>query len=73
MRLPGRGGREEKGREGEGGEGTVEGMGCFYLGPTTSKCVATALQTQFFVSDIHGHVNAIFGANIEIRLFLHDF
>ena len=30
-------------------------------------------QTQFFISDIHGHVNAILGASVEIRLFLHDF
>ena len=58
VRLPGRGGREGrggegrggkgKGREGKGGEGEGEegrgeGMGCFYLGPPTSKCVATAL------------------------------
>ena len=58
MRLPGRRGREGrggegrggkgKGREGKGGEGEGEegrgeGMGCFYLGPPTSKCVATAL------------------------------
>ena len=41
----GRGG-EGNGGEGEGRgekEGRGEGMGCFYLGPPTSKCVATAL------------------------------
>ena len=35
--------RREKGRGGEVEEGRGEGMGCFYLGPPTSKCVATAL------------------------------
>ena len=25
------------------------------------------------LGDIHGHVNAILGANVEIGLFLHDF
>ena len=35
-------GEEGKGREGEEGRG--EGMGCSYLGPPTSKCVATALR-----------------------------
>ena len=63
VRLPGRGGREGRGGEGragkgkgregrrrggEGEEGRGEGMGCFYLGPPSSKCVATALGS-------HGH------------------
>ena len=61
--LPGRGGREGRGGEGrggkgkgregrrrggEGGKGSGEGMGCFYLSSPTSKCVATALELECF-------------------------